>query len=54
MTLQWTEPLSNGGCPLLSYYLFRDDGLSADTTIEVNSDNDPSVRNDPTVKSVVV
>jgi hypothetical protein len=28
MSLQWSEPSDNGGCPLLSYYLMRDDGVT--------------------------
>lgn len=54
MSLQWSEPTDNGGCPLLGYYLFRDDGVTKVPTIEINSDNDASVRNIPTLRSVVV
>jgi hypothetical protein len=52
MTLKWVEPLSNGGCPLLGYALFRDDGLSSLPIIEVNSSSDPLVRNIPTLTEV--
>lgn len=54
MLLEWSEPASNGGCPLLGYYLFRDDGVTGDPTIEINTDNDPSVRNIPTLRSLLV
>jgi hypothetical protein len=36
MRLKWAEPLSNGGCPILGFALFRDDGISGNPTIEVN------------------
>jgi len=52
MTLHWHEPTDNGGCPLLGYSLFRDDGLSSVPSIEVNSDNDPLVRNIPTLTTL--
>jgi hypothetical protein len=52
MTLGWTEPQSNGGCPLLGYYLLRDDGVTGVPSIEINSDNDIAVRNIPTLHSV--
>ena len=28
MTLEWEPPSSDGGCPVTSYALFRDDGSS--------------------------
>lgn len=28
MTLSWTEPHENGGCPITGFQLFRDDGLT--------------------------
>jgi len=30
VTLRWTQPLSNGGCPIQSYAIFRDDGANGD------------------------
>jgi len=32
MTLGWTEPASNGACPILGYSLYIDDGASGDPT----------------------
>lgn len=54
MTLAWTEPSDNGGCPLLGFSLFRDNGSTGTPTIEVNSVHDPLIRNIPTLSSVVV
>ena len=52
MTINWTEPLNNGGCPITGYAVFRDDGASEVTNIEVNVNNDPSVRDIPTLREV--
>jgi len=50
MTLKWDAPLNDGGCPITSYALFRDDGLTLNPTIEVNIDDDPDIRNIPTLR----
>lgn len=44
MTLKWNEPQNNGGCPLLGYYLMRDDGISGNPTIEVTQANNVTLR----------
>lgn len=36
MSFEWTEPTSDGGCPIIGYAIFRDDGVSGDPTIEIN------------------
>jgi len=54
MSLKWSEPLNNGGCPVLSYYLMRDNGLTGVPSIEVNSLNDINVRNIPTLRDLDV
>jgi len=41
ITIGWTEPLSNGGCPITGYSVYRDDGNEGAVNIEVNSNNDP-------------
>lgn len=46
--------MDNGGCPILSYYLMRDDGITGYPFIEVNSANDVNVRNIPTLRDVSV
>lgn len=48
--LSWTEPISNGGCPITGYALFRDDGITKNPTIEVNTANDPAIRGIPTLR----
>ena len=54
MTLIWSAPNNDGGCPITSYALFRDDGASGNPTIEINSDNDVNVRDKPTLRTVIV
>ena len=45
MTLEWTEPLDDGGCPIIGYALYRDDGITGEPSIEINTDNDLTIRN---------
>jgi hypothetical protein len=52
MTLIWREPLYNGGCPITSYAVFRDDGSTMIPTTEINTSNDPAVRNISTLRTV--
>lgn len=52
--MKWTEPENNGGCPILGYAVFRDDGSSRVANVEVNTDNDSSVRDIPTLRTVDV
>lgn len=52
MTISWSEPLDNGGCPITGYAIFRDDGVTQLPTIEVNANNDPLVRDIPTLREV--
>lgn len=44
LTLEWSEPQDNGGCPITGYYILRDDGSSGVPSIEVNSPLDASIR----------
>ena len=53
MTLEWAAPTDDGGCPTTGYALFRDDGTSAVPNIEVNTADDPGVRNIPTLRRTV-
>ena len=46
ITVSWAPPPSNGGCDILSYAVFVDDGANGSYS-EVNTDNDPQVRNLP-------
>jgi hypothetical protein len=54
MSLSWDEPENDGGCPILSYYVWRDDGITGEPSIEVNRYMDPDVRNIPTLRNVDV
>jgi hypothetical protein len=54
MLVQWQPPLDDGGCPITGYALFRDDGTTEIPSIEVNTPNDPLVRNIPTLQEVSV
>ena len=47
MTIHWEEPLNNGGCPITGYAVFREVGA---VWTEVNANNDPLVRNIPTLR----
>jgi hypothetical protein len=44
ITIGWTEPLNNGGCPLTGFRVYRDDGSEGAVNVEVNSNNDSAVR----------
>lgn len=46
--------MNTGECPILSYYLMRDDGVTGVPSIEVNSVDDSAVRNLPTLRNVDV
>jgi hypothetical protein len=50
MMVRWQAPKDDGGCPILSYALFRDNGVTEIPSIEVNAANDPLVRNIPTIR----
>lgn len=52
MTIAWEEPTDNGGCPITGYAVFRDDGTGITPAIEINTSNDPDVRNIPTLREV--
>jgi hypothetical protein len=43
ITVGWQEPTSNGGCPILGYIVYVDDGAGG-SFVEANSDNDILVR----------
>jgi len=49
-TIGWTTPADEGGCPITGYAVFRDDGVTMNPTIEVNVNNDPAVRDIPTLR----
>jgi hypothetical protein len=47
ITITWNEPIKNGGCPITGYIIYMDDGVTRNVYTEVNSVNDPAVRNIP-------
>lgn len=54
ITVGWDEPIDDGGCPISGYAVFRDDGTGSTVNVEVNSINDPLIRDIPTLKKAVV
>jgi len=52
ITIAWTEPQHNGGCPLTGFAVFRDDGNGGEVSIEVNTDDDLDVRGNSVLKQV--
>jgi hypothetical protein len=54
ITIAWQKPTDDGGCPLIGFAVFRDNGLGGAPTIEVNSINDAAVRSQPTLRRLVV
>ena len=48
IAINWNEPLSNGGCTILGYAVFVDDG-STGSFIEANVENDATVRLKPSL-----
>ena len=56
LSLSWTQPSSDGGCPITSYAVYRNDGSSPSAVIntEVNSASDSNVRNKPTLRSLLI
>ena len=54
ITLSWEEPEDDGGCPIESYAIYRNDGEGGAIEIEVNTDNDSNIRNKPTLRQTTV
>jgi hypothetical protein len=54
MTVSWQAPDYDGGCPIISYALFIDDGITGSPTIEVNAANDPAIRNKPSLREATI
>lgn len=51
ITLEWSDPSDNGGCPITGYYLMVDDGITGVPSIELTQLADRSV---PTLKRLTV
>lgn len=54
INIAWAAPEDDGGCRILSYVVYRDDGNGANIDVEVNTDNDPAVRDLPSLNSLRV
>lgn len=54
ITVGWEKPTDDGGCPLIGFAVYRDDGYGGDITTEVNLVNDLAVRNMPTLRKLLV
>jgi len=53
-TLSWQAPSNDGGCPVLGYAVYRNDGLGGPITTEVNSISDSNIRDKPTLRQTVI
>jgi hypothetical protein len=47
-------PWDDGGCPILSYAVFINDGLGGPITTEVNSAIDTNVRDHPSLRQLEI
>lgn len=54
MTVSWDHPKDNGGCPITSYAVFRNDGEGGEITVEANAVGDTNVRNRPTLDTLTI
>lgn len=43
ITISWGSVENDGGCPIVGYEIYRDDGLGGPISTEVNSIGDPNV-----------
>lgn len=53
ISISWSEPTSNGGCPITGYAVFIDDGANG-AFVEANSDIDTSVRGQPSLSTLTI
>lgn len=54
ITIGWKRPSDDGGCPLIGFAVFMDDGNGGVLVNEMNAPNDVNVRNMPTLRKLVV
>lgn len=54
ITLKWLAPEDDGGCSITGYAVFRDDGANGAISTEVNSSNDASIRNLPSLSQATI
>ena len=48
ITINWNEPVNNGGCAIEGYSVYVDDGASG-SFVEANAENDVAVRLKPSL-----
>ena len=53
ITVGWQQPQDDGGCEIIGYAVFADNG-SGGTLIEMNMDDDPQVREQPGLNSLKI
>ena len=53
ITVGWRAPASSGGCPILGYAVYVDDG-AAGAFVEANTEDDPLVRGQPTLRQLQI
>ncbi len=54
LLIAWEAPKSDGGCPVLGFHVYRDDGANSDVTTEVNLVDDPSIVGNPVLRQVKI
>jgi titin len=54
LTIGWTAPSDDGGCPITGYAVFRDNGAGGNIVTEVNTALDSNIRDKPTLFSMIV
>lgn len=54
LVIGWTQPEDDGGCPITSYEIYRDDSMGSDVNIQVNSVNDPALINNPVLRRATI
>lgn len=54
ITVSWSPPLFNGGCPITGFALWVDDGTNTETYVEANVDNDVNLRSNPSIYSYTI
>ena len=54
ITVGWHGPENDGGCPITGYAVFRDDSNDSTVDIEVNTNNDASIRDSPVLRKATV
>lgn len=53
ITIGWEKPVDDGGCPLIGFAVYRDDGSGGEIITEINISNDLAVRNMPTLRKLM-